>query len=80
MSETESEWLGGGADRSISRRHRHDDLEVGARPQACLSHRERHPWPKILEPQRYRCVDASHGHLQGDGHRESRRRLPMKGR
>jgi hypothetical protein len=47
-------------------------LEVGARPEASLSRIDRHPWPKVLEPRRYRCMDAQHGHWQGKRDKESR--------
>jgi hypothetical protein len=56
----------GRADRGLFRRHRHDNLAVGARPEAYLSRVDRHSWPKVLEPRRYRRVDAPHGHRQGE--------------
>src|SRR6202521_3927988 len=60
------------AGRGLSRCHPHDHWEVGARPEASLSRIDRHPWPKVLEPRRYRCMDAQHGHWQGKRDKESR--------
>src|ERR1035441_9050445 len=69
----------GGAGCSLSRCHRHDNLAVRARPKARLPRGARDSWSKVLEPRRYRRVDATHGDQQGDSYRESRsRRFPLK--